>query len=103
MMLQETIHGKRKKRFQTRPGKILRIKFGPTTPRFSQKLALWITSFGFHVVMVYRFVKYCKRFHSRHKILGFIPLIICKIANYLARLIHHVDITDASIGAGLHI
>jgi len=94
---------KEKSAFKQDREKYYRIKFGTTTPRFSQKLALWITSFGFHVVMVYRFVKYCKRFHSRHKILGFIPLIICKIANYLTRLIHHVDITDASIGPGLHI
>lgn len=83
--------------------KYYRIKFGTTTPRFSQKLTLWVTSFGFHVVMVYRFVKCCKRFHSRHKILGLFPLVICKIVNYFTRLIHHVDISDATIGPGMHI
>jgi serine O-acetyltransferase len=83
--------------------KYYRIKFGTITPRFSQKLALWVTSFGFHVVMAYRFIKYSKKFYLKHRIIGLPLLIFCKVINYFTRLIHHVDITDATIGPGMHI
>lgn len=83
--------------------KYYRIKFGTVTPGFSQKLAIWITGFGFHCVMVYRMGKYFKALYSRNKILGLLPVIVFKILNYLCRLIHHVDLSDADIGPGLHI
>jgi serine O-acetyltransferase len=94
---------KEKSAFKQDREKYYRIKFGTATPRFSQKLALWITHFGFHCVIVYRFVKYSKRIFANNKLLGLIPMILAKIANYFIRLIHHVDITDATIGPGMHI
>jgi serine O-acetyltransferase len=94
---------KEKGAFRIDREKYYRIQFGTTTPRFSQKLALWITHFGFHCVMNYRFMKYSKKTFARKKILGLPLVILCKITNYLSRLIHHVDITDATIGPGMHI
>jgi serine O-acetyltransferase len=83
--------------------KYYRISYGTITPRFSQKLAIWITGFGLHCVMIYRFGRRSKKLYAKNKLLGIVPILIYKILNYLARLIHHVDLSDANIGPGLHI
>jgi serine O-acetyltransferase len=83
--------------------KYYRIQFGTVTPHLSQKLALWITHFGFHCVIVYRIGKYAKGLYGRNRLAGLPLVVIFKFLNYFGRMIHHVDISDATIGPGMHI
>ncbi len=94
---------KRKSNFKVDLAKYYRLRPGCAGPSLRTKLRLWVFNFGLHCVACYRFGQYANRLYSRSKLLGFIPRGVHRVLNYLVCMIHHVDISAATIGPGLYI
>jgi serine O-acetyltransferase len=83
--------------------KYYRIHFGTTSPSLFSKIKFWIGNFGLHCVAVYRLGQFSIRLTAKNRIAGYPIRIISWIMDYMAQLIHHVDISNAEIGPGFYI
>lgn len=83
--------------------KYYRTPAGRSRPALSAVLRVWITNFGLHCVVCYRFGKHAERMYAKSKLLGIIPRCIHFFLSYGVQLLHHVNIDAARIGPGLYI
>jgi len=79
------------------------IELGSTRPPLCSRIKLWICHFGLHCTTVYRFCRWAKRLSERSRLLGLPFMILARILDLQARLIHHVHICEAVIGPGFYI
>ncbi len=83
--------------------KYYRIEFETSKPRIGQKLGLWLSHFGLHCVVCYRFGQWATRFRRRHFLLGLLPRVLHGLLNFAVRMVHHVELNVSDIGPGLFI
>lgn len=79
------------------------IEIGSSNPGILSKLRLFIVHFGLHCVIVYRYGQFAKPIFRRNRFIGFPFMVIYFPLNFFCKMIHHVDIGDATIGPGFYI
>lgn len=92
-----------KSALRTDLAKFYRVQYGVTKPSLFRKVKFWLKHFGLHCVIIYRFGKFAERLYRRNRLLG-IPFVVAHLPfNYFMELIHHVNLSDATIGPGFFI
>jgi serine O-acetyltransferase len=79
------------------------IEFGTPRPPLAKRFRIWAIQFGLHCVVVYRYGRFARRLYRKNRLVGFPFALTHSILNYLMRLIHHVDIDEATVGPGYYI
>lgn len=83
--------------------KFYRVQYGPIKPPIFRRIRFWLRHFGLHCVITYRFGKFAERLYRKNRLLG-IPFVIAHLPfNYWMEMIHHVNLSDATIGPGFFI
>jgi serine O-acetyltransferase len=79
------------------------IGYGTTNPSLREKIYIWIYSFGLHCVAVYRLGGISERLYRRIGLLAFPMIILYRILDFAVKVIHHVNIDNATVGKGFYI
>lgn len=79
------------------------IGYGTKKPSARQKLNLWIFNLGLHCVAVYRLGRFSERLRRKIGVFALPAIIVHRLLNFSMRIVHHVDIDDAKLGAGFYI
>lgn len=91
------------KNFRSDLDKYYMIGYGTLKPSIRQKTIMWIYNFGLHCVAIYRLGRLSERLYMRISLLALPVILLHRLLDYGARIIHHVYIDDAKVGKGFYI
>jgi len=94
---------KTKGAFRTDLEKYYRIELGISSPSLIKKAKLWFCHFGLHCGAVYRLGQFAGRLRKKSLIIAFPFILLYRLSEHFCRMVHHVNIGEATIGPGFYI
>jgi serine O-acetyltransferase len=103
MSLPDKAMGNNSKYFRADLQKYYFIGYGTINPSVRQKTYVWVYSFGLHCVAIYRLGVFSERLYRKINLLALPVLLLYRLLDYGVKVIHHVNIDNATVGKGFYI